>query len=190
MIRINLLPVRAARKKESVRLQLSVFSMILFAVLLLMAHFWMSMNATIADLQGRIEVAQTYLQKYQKEIREAEKIKKELQTLEQKRDVIVKLEAERSGPIRFMDGLTDLVVPDKMWLTGLSESKGEMTLTGVAVDNKTVADFMTHLEKARLFGVVDLISTKQINLQERKFMEFTVTCPLQTREPTESSKAA
>jgi type IV pilus assembly protein PilN len=182
MIRINLLPVRAARKKESIRLQVSIFGLSLVAVLLLMAQFWMSLDHTISDLQDKIAVAQTYLQKYQKVIKEANKIKTELQKLEQKMDVIVKLEADRGGPVRFMDGLTGLVVPDKMWLTSLSESKGQMTLSGVAVDNKTVADFMTNLEKSPFFGVVNLISSKQVNVEERKFKEFTITCPLLREE--------
>jgi type IV pilus assembly protein PilN len=178
MIRINLLPVRAARKKESIRLQVSIFSLSLFAALLLMVQWSLSLDKKISELENQVQVAQTYLQKYQKEVKEANKIKGELQKLEQKMDVIVQLNADRTGPVRLMDGLTRLVIPEKMWLTSMVESKGQMTFSGIAVDNKTVADFMTNLEGAPFFGVVDLISSKQVNFNDRKFKEFTITCPL------------
>lgn len=190
MIRINLLPVRAARKKESIRLQVSIFSMSLVAALLLMVQWWISLDQTISELQNQVQVAQTYLQKYQKEVREANKIKSELQKLEQKMDVIVQLNADRTGPVRLLDALTGLVISEKMWLTSMSEAKGQMTFSGIAVDNKTVADFMTNLEGAPFFGVVNLISSKQVSVDERKFKEFTITCPLLKAQPKTEEKAS
>jgi len=190
MIRINLLPVRAARKKESIRLQVSIFSMSLLVAVLLMVQWWIYLDKTISELQNQVQVAQTYLQKYQKEVKEANKIKGELEKLRQKMDVIVQLDADRTGPVRLMDGLTGLVVPEKMWLTTMSEAKGQMTLSGIAIDNKTVADFMTNLEGAPFFGVVNLISSKQVNVDERKFKEFTITCPLLRAQPKPEQKAS
>jgi type IV pilus assembly protein PilN len=188
MIRINLLPVRAARKKESIRLQVTVFFLLVVLVVTAMGGIWFSKTQKIADLNGRIETAQIYLQKYKAAVKEANKIKEELQKLQQKMDVIDQLEADRAGPVRFMDALTSVVVPEKMWLTSLSQGKGQMTLSGVAIDNKTVADFMTNLEKSALFGVVDLISSRQINVDERKYKEFTVTCPLSKGQPDKAEK--
>jgi S1-C subfamily serine protease len=104
-----------------------------------------------------------------------------------KMDIIVKLEANRTGPVRFMDALTGLVISDKMWLTSLNESKGDMKLAGVATDNKTIADFMTNLEGSPYFSNVDLIASKQTKMGEKQtFKKFTITCrvsdkPLQKR---------
>jgi len=190
MIRINLLPVRAARKKESIRLQVSIFSMSLLATLLLMVQWWISLDKTISELENQVQVAQTYLQKYQKEVQEANKIKGELEKLQQKMDVIVQLDADRTAPVRLMDALTNLIIPEKMWLTSLSEAKGQMTFSGIAIDNKTVADFMTNLEGTPFFGVVNLISTKQVNVDERKFKEFTITCPLLKAQQKPEQKAS
>jgi hypothetical protein len=60
----------------------------------------------------------------------------------------------------------------------------------VAVDNNTVADFMTNLEQSPFFGAVNLISSKQVNLEERKFKEFTITCPLLKEQPAGKPKAS
>jgi type IV pilus assembly protein PilN len=130
------------------------------------------------ELTDKIQVAQKNLAKYQAEEREVKKIRAELQKLKDKMNVIAQLEANRSGPVRIMDALTHLVIRDKMWLKTLKKSTGEMRLEGVAIDNKTVADFMTRLERSPLFGVVNLIASKQITQGNKKFKEFTITCQL------------
>ena len=186
MIRINLLPVRAARKKENIRRQVSVFCLSVVFVLLVIVYFWISMGQTISELRVNIDRAQKDLARYQATVREADKIKNDLQKLEQKLAVIDKLEENRSGPVRLMDGLTGLVIADKMWLTSLSGTEGQMTFTGVATDNKTVADFMTNLEKSSFFGVVNLISSKQVNVEEKKFKEFSITCSMSGVQPKTS----
>jgi type IV pilus assembly protein PilN len=66
-----------------------------------------------------------------------------------------------------------------------------MNLAGVAMDNKTIADFMTRLEKSPYFNVVDLISSKQVKLEkDKKFKKFTMTCQVSSRRPKEEPKTS
>jgi type IV pilus assembly protein PilN len=149
-----------------------------------MVYLTFSMNHKISSLNGKIEVAQAEFQKYEAIAKRVKKIKGELRKLEGKMDIIVKLEANRTGPVRFMDALTNFVKPERMWLTGVSESQGSMKLSGVAVDNKIIADFMTGLEGSPYFQKVDLVSSKQVALKgDRKFKEFTITCNVGSEEP-------
>lgn len=190
MIRINLLPVRAARKQENIRQQVSMFFLFIVFVLCVMGYLTISMNRTISGLNGKIEVAQGELKKYQAIEKQVLKIKKELQKLEEKMDIIAQLEANRSGPVRFMDALTGLVLADKMWLTTLTETKGKMKLAGVATDNKTIADFMSRLETSPYFRRIDLISSKQIKKQDKKLKAFTITCQVSSARPEKAVKAS
>ena len=184
MIKINLLPVRAARKKENIRRQVSIFFLCVVFAMCVMVYLTISTNRKIGDLNKKIELAQADLKKFEAKAKEVKKIKQELKKLEAKMDIIVKLESDRTGPVRFMDALTGFVVPDKMWLKTLSEAKGTLKLAGVAADNKTVADFMTTLEQSPLFKNVDLVASKQVTLQKRhKFKEFTITCRLSGKQP-------
>ncbi len=179
MIRINLLPVRAARKKENIRRQVSIFFLCIVFSLCVMVYFTISTNRKISNLSRDIEIAHAELKKYEAKAKEVRKIKSNLKKLEAKMDVIVKLEANRTGPVRLMDALTGFVVADKMWLTNLTETTGKIKLDGVASDNKTVADFMTSLEGSSLFGGVDLISSKQVQLKPgKKFKKFSIACNL------------
>ena len=191
MIRINLLPVRAARRRENIRRQVSVFALCIVFAVSAMGYLTISMTGKISDLTDKIETAQTNLKRYQAIEKRVNKIKGELQKLHEKMDIIAKLEEKRAGPVQIMDALTGLVVAEKMWLTSLTEGGGKMNLAGVAMDNETIADFMTRLENSPYFKVVDLISSKQVKLEkEKKFKKFTMTCRVSNRRPKKEPKTS
>ncbi len=190
MIRVNLLPVREARKKENIRRQVSVFLLCVLFTISVMIYLTMSLSHRIADLSEKIQIAQNDLAKYQAEEREVKKIMAELQKLNDMMNVIAQLEASRTGPVRVMDALTQLVAPESMWLTSLSEAQGQLKLEGVAIDNKTIADFMTRLEGSPLFGGVNLIASKQVIQADKKFQEFSITCQLASQQPEKEPKAS
>jgi type IV pilus assembly protein PilN len=181
MIRINLLPVRAARKKENIRRQVSMFFLCVVFGICVMVYLTLSINSNISAVNNDIEEVQAELAQYEDKAQRVKKIKAELKKLEDKMDIIVKLEADRTGPVRFMDALTGFITPERLWLTSLSEGQGRLNLSGIAADNKVVADFMTDLEGSVLFENVDLVSSKQIDMKQgRKFKEFSITCNLST----------
>lgn len=191
MIKINLFPVRAALKKENIRRQVSIFFLCIVLSVCLMAYITISMRRTISNLNRDITSTQADLEKYEAIAKQVNKMKQDLKRLEEKMDIIVQLEANRTGPVRFMDALTDVVVADKMWLTSLTESGGNMELKGMATDNKIVADFMTRLEKLPIFGTVDLISSMQIRQrQDKKFKQFIITCRMIQGQPKTKPKTS
>ena len=102
MIRINLLPVRAARRRENIRRQVSVFVLCVFLTVSAMGYLTISMTRKISDLTDKIEVAQTDLKKYQAIENRVNKIKGELQKLHEKMDIIAKLEEKRAGPVQII----------------------------------------------------------------------------------------
>ena len=179
MIKINLLPVRAARKKENIRRQVSIFSLCVLFGICLMVYVALSMGHKISSVKNDIQLAQTELKKYEAIVEQVKKMRRELKKLEDKMDIIVTLEANRSGPVRFMDALTGIVEPEKLWITSLSEKNGTLKLSGMATDNKVVADFMTSLEKSPQFQGVDLVTSKQVKKEKGpKYKQFTVSCNL------------
>lgn len=192
MIRINLLPVRAARKKENVRWQISVFFLMILFGLVVMAYIALNMSRNISNMTAKIEAAESELKELQAISKQVQDIKKNLKKLQAKMDVIQTLETGRMKSVLLLDSLTGLVISDRMWLTSLAETRGQVELKGMATDNKTVADFMKRLEESPYYNEVSLISSRQV--QERqiagKFKEFTIIC--QTRMPTtqEETKAS
>ena len=176
MIRVNLLPVRAARKKENVRRQVSVFFLTVFFAICVLGYLAYSMNRKMAELSDDIEGAKRELAELEVVIKKVNEFKDNLARVEAKMAVIERLQTNRTGSVRIMDALTSLVVAQKMWLTSLSEAGGVMTLVGMAVDNKTIADFMKRLEGSPYVDDVNLVASRQTPMgPDKKFQGFPIT---------------
>ncbi|MGB5747465.1 MAG: PilN domain-containing protein [Desulfobacterales bacterium] len=176
MIRINLLPFRAARKKENVRRQVSIFMLSLAFLLIIFFYYNFSLSNKVDSLNANIQHTKTELAKYNKINDEIAQIKKKLNNLDKKMAVMKTLEANRFEPTRLLDIMTQVVVPKRMWLTRLESEGGKVKINGIALDNKTVADFMVRLEDCGLFKEVNLNTLKSKKAQAADLKSFTISC--------------
>jgi len=184
MIRINLLPFRAARKKENIRRQVSFFLLFfgLVAVGLLLAHLYM--GNWVKSLQAQTKQVDSEIKRYEEIGKQVDENKKKIEVINKKKNVINSLIKDRYKPVRLLGVLTELIITDQMWLTSLSTQGSGVRIKGVAMDERTVADFMTNLENSGLFAVVNLSTVRQkifddaINLKE-----FEVACQASMPEP-------
>jgi type IV pilus assembly protein PilN len=192
MIRINLLPYRAARKKENIRIQVNVFlgSLILLALVIYLINSYLS--GQIKDLRAEISNNQAQVAKYQKINKEIDEIKKKLAVLNQKIEVITSLEKDRMAPVYNLDALYNLLVEKRMWYTQIEEKGTSIKINGIAIDNQTVADFMTRVEKSERFENVKLAATKQqkIKSTDLNLKQFGITFNKEAspKEPMEVKK--
>ncbi len=177
MIRINLLPFRAARKKENIRRQVSVFFLSFFLVVIILVWYNIDLGKRISDLNSRIKDTQIQIAKYDKINQEIAQIRKALDTLKSKTEVIKMLEKSRKEPVHLLDVMTGMVVEKRMWFTSF-ESKGRtVNISGIALDNKTVADFMVRLENSKLFSSVNLKTLKQHSITKYTDLKsFQIIC--------------
>jgi len=196
MIRINLLPFRAARKKENVRRQASIFLLSLAFLLIILFYYNYSLNSKIGNLTSTIAKTKTELDKYKKINKEIAQIKKKLNNLKRKMAVMEMLEANRFEPTRLLDAMTQVIVPKRMWFTGMQSKGKKVQIKGIALDNKTVADFMVRLENCGLFKEVDLKNLKRKKLRKSKLKSFQITCikkplikPQKKNQPKKQAKA-
>jgi type IV pilus assembly protein PilN len=176
MIRINLLPFRSTRKKENIRRQLSIFLLSLaFAVVAIFGIYFL-LSSQVDDLNSRIASTQAELEKYDKINREIEEIKKKLDNLNKKLTVIRELEVSRYEPVRLMDTLAQVIIEKRMWFTALDAKADVVSISGVAMDDKTVADFMVRLEGSGLFSLVSLKTLRQVEIQKTNLKSFEISC--------------
>jgi len=177
MIKVNLLPYRAARKKENIRLQVSTFFLSIIFVTLSMYYYNISLNNKINDYTVKIENIKKELSKYNKIIKEITGIKNRLGVLNKKTGVIKNLELNRKEPVRLLDTMTFMVIPKRLWFTNLEAKEKVVTIKGFALDNKTVADFMTRLEGSKLFDSVNLRNLKQETYNKYTNLKgFVISC--------------
>ena len=160
MIRINLLPFRAARKKENVKRQIFIYAGTSVVILLAMVYEFINLSSTLGSLNNEKKGLQGELKTYEATIKKIDRLNKKIKEIRAKLDVIKELESNKTGPVRLLDEISMAVPKDKLWLRNFSESNGKLTLSGTAMDNETVALFMTNLEKTQSVTSVDLRSTK------------------------------
>ena len=146
MIKINLLPFRAARKRENVRHQVSVYLLCMLFLFCLMGYLHMFLGSQLARLNATEESLQKELKTYETITREIAKLKKDTKDLNAKLGVIENLEKQRVGPVLLLAEIARAVPLDRLWLNSVLETGGRLTLQGTAMDNHTVALFMTQLE--------------------------------------------
>lgn len=178
MIRINLLPFRAARKQENIRRQVSVYFLSVVCLLTLMFYLYLSLGSELNRLKGEEKQLKSEMAAYAKVTQEMARIKKRTKEIQDKFNVIKGLEKQRSGPVRLLEEIAASVPIDRLWLSAVEEKGGNLTLRGSAMDNDTVALFMTNLEKKKQITSVDLKTTKLQNFPEHKLnaASFVLAC--------------
>ncbi len=178
MIRINLLPFRAARKTENIRRQVSIFILSIILSLLFMGTYHVNRMTTIRKLSNEIEDTKKELVKVEAKAKQVDKIEEKLATLGRKNETMKQLDKGRKEPVILFDTLINMVVPNRMWYTNIVDTaqSNQLTITGIALDNKTTADFMKNLEHSNLFTSVRLSIVKNITIREKNLKSFVIIC--------------
>jgi type IV pilus assembly protein PilN len=192
MIRINLLPFRAARKRENIRRQISVYIGIVILTLLVIGFLSIQKINQVSNKKAEEESLQKEIVSYQKELNEIKTLEKKIKEVNIKLDVIKELEKGKTGPVLLLADVADSVPKGKLWLRSYSEKKGSLSLAGTAMDNETVALFMSNLEKTQQITTVDLESAEQRDIAQYglKVSDFVLKCGTvaQAKAPVKKGK--
>ncbi|MFY9941408.1 MAG: PilN domain-containing protein [Desulfobacterales bacterium] len=162
----------------------------IFLGVILLGYLNFTFGSKVRKMSTQIQDTKTVLAQFDVQAKEVDQIQKDQEVLRKKIDVITNLKSNRKGPVLLLDSLTQLVIPKRMWLTNL-EAKGDgVNIKGVALDNRTVADFMTQLEKSKLFASVSLSTLNQKPIREEMNLKsFIITCNKAMAENTVTSEA-
>ncbi|MDO9264439.1 MAG: PilN domain-containing protein [Desulfosalsimonadaceae bacterium] len=183
MIRINLLPYRAARSKENVRKQVSIFSLSFILLIIVLVLFNGYLSSKKENLTNDLDRLKKEVAIYEAKAKQVEEIKKKLDTLNKQIEVVNQLKAHRDKPPILLAKLTEMIVPGRMQLTRLVSDKGNLSLEGVSLDNETIAVFMLRLERSGLFQAVFLASSVQVNQYNVDMKRFVISCTKMVAEP-------
>ena len=194
MIRINLLPYRELREKGNIRKQMSIFFFSFLVVVVILLVYNISLQKRIDGLNTKIANKKKLLTKVESQAKEVDRIKNEFNNLEKKTKVIKNLEKKRKDAFCLLDNMTKIIAEDtsssgsdslsdkdnksvkRLWFTNLEANGDNISIKGIAMDNKTVADFMTRLEVSNLYKNVNLNTLKQQKISKLNLKSFEITC--------------
>jgi type IV pilus assembly protein PilN len=173
MIHINLLPVRAAKKREFGRQQLILFGLILVGALLGNYTWWKAEKDGLNALDQRIASTRTEIAQLEKTIGEVKSITQDKKSLEDKLKILDALKKGRTGPVKVMDELAT-IIPNKAWITDYTEQNGNVVMHGFAVTYEDLSAFAQRLKTSKFFANVTIKKASQRN--QSGSVEWEINC--------------
>lgn len=155
MIRINLLPVRQTRKAEALRRETILAGMLGAIVLGLCLFIWGGLNIRLSAVTAENKKLDAEIARLAEDVKRVEELELKKADLERKLSVIDQLRSRRSGPAHMLDELA-LAAPEKLQLTDIAEKNDAMVITGLAVSNELISQFLRALEASDYFEQVYL----------------------------------
>lgn len=148
-----------------------MFLLTVVMVCLAMFYWNTKLAGEVVALEERVQTMNEDLLRYKKKNKEVAKLKKQLSTLKKKTEVIKTLARNREEAVRLLDTMTQVVVPGRMWLTRFTAGDTRVSVTGTAVDNRTIADFMRRIEDVDRFSNVTLQASRQTKYRDDLFLK-------------------
>ena len=177
MIKINLLLARKEKKKGWMKKE---FIVLILSIVLLLAVFifiqW-GLDKKIEDTLAQNTQKSQEIAKYKSLTTEVEKKKQEQKMLQNRLDIINSLKKDKARAAMVLDELS-VDKPEKLQLESLKKDGSKLGIEGVALDDETIANFMTNLRKSKLFKNVDLVVSEQIEQSKMKMKKFVLSCEI------------
>jgi type IV pilus assembly protein PilN len=172
MIRINLLPVKELKAEEVRRRELMIggIALALTGILILGVYVYQWRQASV--LENKLDELRKELQVLNVKAKDVAELQRKVKEFAGKNKVIDDINKKKSGPVRVMESLA-LSTPNTLWLTEFKEIGGNLTITGVAMDNQTIAEFLKALASHAYFTNTELVETtqnQQAGLPPRRFL--------------------
>lgn len=187
MIRINLLPKKPIGVKPALVEQGAVAIISVVVVVLILFLFQINVKGNVDDLSEKITSTKEELKKLEKSEAQIEELKASELVIQQKIDVIKTLEKRKTGPVLMLDEVASRI-PEKMWLTQLKSQRALLSMEGVAIDNETIAQFMTNLENGGQFENVELQVAQETKIEDFMFKKFAISSTITVMKEVEKEE--
>lgn len=182
MIRINLLPHRAEKRKaQQIQfIAFSVISIVLGAVIVGFVH--VAIMAQI-DYQER---RNAYLNKeiivLDKQIDEIKKLREQTKSLLARKTVVENLQSTRGDVVHLMDQMLR-ILPDGVYLRSLKQTGNKISLIGYAQSNARVSTLMRAIDDSPWLETPTLIEIHATTQGSARLSEFSLNFNLKKQAP-------
>ena len=177
MTKINLLLARKEKKKARLGREFIVLIVSIAIMLGALIFFQLELSKKKEDIAAQIAKTKNDIAHYKSLTTEVEKKKEEQKMLQYRLDIINALRKEKSSAARLLDELS-IDKPEKLQLESLKKEGVKLGIEGIALDDETIANFMTNLRKSKLFRNVDLIVSEQVEQSKVKLRKFILSCEI------------
>lgn len=171
MTKINLLDWRAARRQRRKQQFMALLGISLVASALIVGIAYLVMDEAISHQQERNKILQNEIAQLDKQIKEIQELQKVKANLLARMRVIEQLQQSRSASVHFFDEIIN-TLPDGVYLTGIKQSGGEVTLDGVAESNGRISAYMKNLDASPWFKDPKLVVIHTVDQNHLRSSQF------------------
>ena len=171
MIRVNLLPHRALKRKALQR----QFFVVAAAVALVGAGIWFLVHSMLADQiedqLARNRFLEQKIVELDKQIEEIKKLREQTAQLLARKKVVESLQANRAEAVHLLDELVRQL-PDGVYLKAVKQSGQRVAINGYAQSNARVSTLMRNLESSPWLEQASLVEIKTALQNNQRLSEF------------------
>ncbi|MBW1645522.1 MAG: PilN domain-containing protein [Deltaproteobacteria bacterium] len=185
MIRINLLPVRAERKKQTLRKQLITGVLVILLAVATCAYLEIMITGRIKKLNREIKRTRQQIAALKPVVDKINRYKKQQEEIKKKIEVINNLAATRLDPVYVLHDI-NRYKPDKLWLTKLDRKAGSLSIKGIAIDNETIVNFLNNLKNSAFLHHSELAFLKSTRINDLELKEFLINTTITSQASRET----
>ncbi len=188
MVRINLLPVREIKRRAQAKQQITFFAFGFILLLILLGAFGFQQSSKAGQLQQEFSKIKRDKQRFTKTLNQIKKLESDKALLENRIAIIHKLKAQSSLTVHVLDEVARVVPNRRMWLQSLWQSGNKLQLTGMALDNRTIAKYMEDLKQSPYIKNVNLANSSLKAFAGRNLKSFSLSCTIGVPEKKEETE--
>ncbi len=174
MIRINLLPHRAEKRKRR-RTQFYVLSGLMVVLGGLIGFLVHSIYVGYIEHQdSRNTFLKNEIAKLDQQTAEIRRLREQIEALLARKQVIEDLQSTRAESVYLLNELAR-GTPDGVYLKSVKQAGGRITLVGYAQSNARVSHLMRSLEESPFLERPTLVEAKAAMVDDRRVSEFTLS---------------
>lgn len=187
-VRVNLLPHREERRKAQ-RKHLAILAGMVSALALTIVVLVHGIIAGYIAIQDdRNNFLKRENERLDKDIAEIKKLRDEIAALLARKQVIERLQADRSQVVNLLDQLVRQT-PDGVYLKTIKQTGLRVNLVGYAQSNARVSQLMRNFTASPYLESPELIEIKASTVDKKRLSEFTMNVSLKRAQTEEPGKA-
>jgi len=187
MIYINLLPIEEIKERARAYHQLLVFSLGFLCLLLVLGVVGVYQATTASQLNADLSRLQNEKRQYTKILDHIKKFEQDRALTEKKIAVIKELKKSSALTVHILDEVARLTPTKRVWLKSLSQAGNKLQLTGMALDNRTIAEYMDDLKTSPYINEVSLENSTLAKYAGRDLKSFAISCLISVPDKTSGS---
>lgn len=173
MIKINLLPQQ--KRTKSTNIEKSAVLFVLALVLLVVSIFPVDYyySGQLSSLTAEIATKTQTRNILQAEAASVDKVMQEIKDIEGRIKIIKDVRLRQGLPVKYIDEIVTNMPQNKMWVeTFTVSSNGNISLSGVALDNQAFASYVEKLRLSKYIANVDTRRTSRRSVEGLGLVSF------------------